>query len=192
MRSPVTLSIGILFLVSACALSPQVVPVNPVLDTSGIAQRGAGSAISVTVSDRRDDQVLGSRGGVYSDTALLTTDTDITANIRTAVISALGSLGIITHADSDGPALNIYLDELDYRAFRSNNSLYSVSTDAAINVVCKNRLHTLDNNYRISDKKDYIKAPSERENTSIINNTLASALNRLLEDDKMLECLEGR
>lgn len=184
--------IATLLLFTGCALSPQVVPVNPALDTTGMAGRGSGPAISVLVTDRRDDAVLGSRGGVYSDTALLTTDAGLTGSIRTAVIAALGRLGYTTLAASNGPSLNIYVDKLEYQALRSNNSLYTISTNADVNVVCRNQLHTLDNNYRVSDKQDYLKAPSERENTTIINKTLASALNRLFEDDKMLDCLQGR
>ena len=69
-------------LLTACGLSPQVVHINPELtDAKGIPAP-SGTSFNLTVTDSRQSPVLGPRGGVYKETAVLKTEGDITGKVK--------------------------------------------------------------------------------------------------------------
>ena len=52
-------------LISACAISPQSIPLNPSV-TVKAQNIGMGRSMNLKVVDTRPDPVLGSRGGIYA------------------------------------------------------------------------------------------------------------------------------
>ena len=179
----------VLVLLYGCALSPQIISVSPSLDTAEATRRQTDNTISIRVSDSRPMTVVGSRGGIYRETSTLTTADNMTSNIREALTSAFNGLGYNV-ASSGGIVLTVNISELLYNIER-NNAVNTITTSATVNVTCQNPSNTLNNDYKITDKKDYIKAPSQQENERIINTTLASALNRIFNDTNFLRCLDG-
>jgi uncharacterized lipoprotein YajG len=69
--------------------------------------------------------------------------------------------------------------------------LYTISTSTTVRAICENNSTTLTNDYSITDSQDYVTTPSREENEQIINKTLASALNRMFQDEQLLACLAG-
>ncbi len=179
------LSISIL---SACALSPQVISLNPEISVSEGNEQQFSKAINIMVNDTRDSSVLGSRGGIYSDTALLTTADNMTSNLKNILENAFSSLGYNVFGNSGSNILTVNIDELSYNADRQT-AVTKVVTSASVGVSCQNPQQTMNNTYRITDTKDFITTPTARQNRDAINSTLTTAMNRMFDDETLLSCL---
>ncbi|MEX2353169.1 MAG: YajG family lipoprotein [Gammaproteobacteria bacterium] len=175
-------------LLAACALSPQTVTLSPVLTLSPGEAPGRLNTLAITVNDSRTDNVIGARGGVYRETSLITSSPDMPRSLQLRISEAFRDLGynvVSNNADAD---LSINIAELKYTASGSN-TITAVETTAAIRVKCRNDNYRMNNDYRITDKQEVLKAPSVSRNSEIINATLSSALQRMFDDEKLLDCI---
>lgn len=177
--------------ISACALSPQVIEVSPVLDYENATMADRQNPISIQVTDARQDGVLGSRGGVYSDTALLTSNPGMISNIRNALVDAFTALGYQVSENSNQASLTVMVSELSYSNQKST-ALNNITTRAAVKVTCRNQRSTMNNDYAITDQKEFVKLPSENVNTNLVNTTLGSTLNRMFQDQTLFSCLDNQ
>ncbi len=178
-------------LISACALSPQVIDVSPTLQVEMSAAQNKINPITVVVNDSRPSNQLGSRGGVYSDTALLTTNQDMTTEIRAALVGAFESIGFSVSNNLTPTGLNVSILELSYNN-QKKTAVNSVTVRAVVKVECRNQQYSMENEYTITDSQDYIKLPSDKENVNIVNSTLSTALNRMFQDEKLFSCLSNQ
>ena len=71
-----SLLIVLIAFLAGCAYSPQQITVNPVINTE-TESYGAGRGLTVSVEDARSNKELGSRGGAYKDTSLITIDNSL-------------------------------------------------------------------------------------------------------------------
>ncbi len=174
-------------LLYGCALSPQVVTIAPDIPVDNELPRKS-NAISLTVKDIRNDHMLGSRGGVYQDTAVIRTDGDITPVLRQRLAEAFSGLGYRV-SDNGDAELIVNLARLAY-IVHGDRRINEVETTAAIHVTCRNGDFSMNNDYRIVDRKKVLKAPSESANEQMINDTLSATLQRLLVDQALVDCLD--
>ena len=178
-----------MLLLSACALSPQVIGINPDISILEESEQQYNKTISVVVNDARNSNILGSRGGIYSDTALLSTAEDMTINLKNNLENAFSSMGYNVFG-SGGNILTINIQELSYNAGRET-TVTKVVTSASVDVSCQNQSQTMNNTYRITDTKDFITTPTSGQNREVINSTLSTALNRMFSDQNLLNCLNN-
>ena len=92
-----TLLLITLSLLVACAYSPQQITINPSVDTSA-EDYGLGRSVQIVVEDHRAVKELGSRGGVYKDTSLITIGNSITEAIAGAAEARLAIQGFNTNS----------------------------------------------------------------------------------------------
>jgi uncharacterized lipoprotein YajG len=112
----------------------------------------------------------------------------LTLSVKNSLTSAFRILGYSVVDNNSDVSLSVNIADLRYTAFGDRN-VNAVETSAAVGVSCRNRDFVMNNEYRTTDKQDVLKAPSAAKNQEIINATLSTALQRMFNDEKLLECI---
>lgn len=186
----ITLAWLTLLLLGGCALSPQLVTLHPNPRVPD-ANVGHGSPVQVRVVDRREDQVIGTRGGVYGKTALIRTANDLSVAIRQTVRNSLQRLGFdTTGVGRDAPRLTVEICGLSY--VPDDGALVSwVRTRACLRAVAKRGDTTYRATFRTRVKHQLLLTPDAEHNEAMITQVLERSLERLLNDDTLLQFLAG-
>lgn len=180
----------VLLLTAGCALSPQTVSINPALTAADTTIAGNDTAVALEVVDTRGSPVIGHRGGVYSETATISTEADITATVRRNLAAALEKSGYRVEAAGSAPVLRVEIAGLDY-SVREKDVSREITTVARINAVFSRAGRTYNNTYTITRHKSMLAAPGTDDNAELINATLAAALQRLLGDGELFGFITG-
>jgi uncharacterized lipoprotein len=170
----------------ACALSPQVVQIRPVLEPGRETALSAPATVALAVADVRPNAVVGHRGGVYA-TASISTAADTPDTVRTALAAALGARGFRVMAPDETAAirLDVELVELGYVARQEKLKLV-IETSATVRARSVSGDTTRTGEYRDRRTKEALKPPGEFENAELINAVLSGALQRLVADPELL------
>lgn len=185
MRVQAILTVCMALMLGACALSPQQVTINPTLE-SGKSNIGEGRTLSVEVVDAREQPAIGSRGGMYKDTSLITPANDLADAIRDASARKFREMGFVVQAAKGASAdITIFVDELSYRDPDSSVG-FEVELESILRVVAKQNGDTYTGRYQVKNKKTYATVPGRDRNEEMINETLSGALQRLFNDPKLL------
>lgn len=181
---------------AGCALSPQTVTLTPLVDV-GMPFTGHGRALELTVTDDRGQTVIGSRGGIYGDTALLTPRTDIAQTLRQALAERLSAAGFqVRPAQTTAPAsLNVSLRQLHYQignpAGPAGSLLNDVRVEAVLEATARRDEQSRSAQYRASSVRRVLGYPSEADNEAMINESVDQTLRQLLQDPALLQLLAG-
>ncbi len=180
--------ICLLFLVSACAYTPQqaTLEVTPEIAKANI---GAGKTVAVSVVDERLEKSLGHRGTAYGKAAAITTDQDLTKVIREAFYKALTSKGfkpVSTLQKADKKL------ETELRHFE-----YSTSTGfwtGGIHVKGAMKVYAsgspkYENMYRIEKEERVVLVPGAESNERILNEGLTMLVEKIFQDEALLNVL---
>ncbi len=170
-----------------CALSPQVVNIRPPITVTAADSGVVKGELALDVSDGRDSPILGHRGGVYSETATISTREDITGELEQILSLALERMGY--RVTDSAPVLNVTVTALDY-SVRKEKVTRTVRIHASVDASFGIDRRTYTNTYRITRTREMLTAPDAAENETLINETLAAALQRMLRDEKLLSLIE--
>lgn len=175
------------WMLSGCALSPQTVPLQPALaiDESNIGQ---GRSVALDAIDHRAEKTIGTRGGVYRDSATISTGDDVAAALRRSMADALGAQGFRV-LEAGAPAdfgMMVGLDQLSYRAY-GDPVVRTVEIAAKVSNVITRGEQRYAASAGVSDTRNVLRAPAPEDNEAYINDTLAKALEKLLKDPRYLE-----
>jgi len=177
----------VVWTLSGCALSPQSVPLQPVLaiDESDVGQ---GRSVALDAVDNRAEKTIGTRGGVYRDSATISTGDDVAAALRRSMADALGAQGFRV-LEAGAPAdfgMTVGLDQLTYRA-HGDPVVRTVEIAAKVSNVITRDGQRYAASAGVSDTRNVLRAPAPEDNEAYINDTLAKALEKLLNDPRYLE-----
>lgn len=181
----ISLLFGLLFLMTACAYSPQIISVTPqvVVDQAMVGQ---GRVIRVEAIDRRENPVLGTLGGIYGDTSGITLANNVEKALEGSVSDALVQLGFVVDTSYQGDLrLVVHLDELVYS---SPDNLYSnkVEMQTAVSIEATNADKTYIKTYRSKGEKRFVAHPDKEANQQQINALLSKTLERIFKDTAFL------
>ena len=178
----------LLAVLSACALSPQTVTIEPALQVEQAQAIGQGRTLALEVVDSRPSAIIGKRGGVYPETSSISTTGDITPNIWRAVSAVLSDYQFsVVEGDADGSLkMKVVIESIDYVA-SGGSRVTGVTTSAVVGVVCVNGTREFTGRYRGNTSRDIFITPDTEDNQKLINETLAKVLNRVVSDEKLLE-----
>src|SRR5690625_3979451 len=99
-----------------CAVSPQQVEVRPSLPLDADTW-GRSLPVAVQVEDRREETILGSRGGIYGESSTVTVSNDLGLAVGRAVNAYLATQGFQTNAAGEGATrLRVFVEWLAYLA----------------------------------------------------------------------------
>lgn len=180
-------------LLSACGLSPQAVVVEPKPDVAYQAL-GQNQPVAVQVRDDRPEDHLGSRGGTYADTSVLTIGNDLPKAIYDAVTNGLHQQGF--NAMNPGQTdhrLEVTLEELLYTP-AEGAVVNRVTVDAFLRAdVYKGHQHLYTNTYKSQTLHNTVSTPTAKKNQAFITEELNRTLTRMLQDKNLLTVLrDGR
>ena len=176
-----------------CANSPQQLTPEPKLTTQ-LAPVGHGQAVSVRVVDGRPSPTLGSRGGLYPETALISVNAqDVLPKLQAQAEAAVRLLGFTPSANAPGaPQLTITLAELKYQS--PKDGLYV--TEASIGATFKSDVtagtRRYSGRYAASLNQRFGMSPNQETNTKLVSDVLSDALTRLFKDPSIGSLLSAQ
>ncbi len=174
--------VSIIFMVvllGGCALSPQEIDVSPRININA-AQSVASKPINVTVFDQRSISLIGSRGGVYSETSSLSTNDSFTLSIQSSVELALRQMGFKITDSQEAIQLQVYIDQLSYEV--PEGYVSQVDLRAVTRVVIKKGSETFTGKYSSDIQQKLITAPSNKKNVELVNQVLSDVMGRAFND----------
>ena len=175
-----TLGLSLSVLISGCAVSPQSIVINPQVAASGPAY-GQGRALVINVDDRRSSGVLGSRGGVYETSSLITISNDINGALLLAAQSAAAQLGFDGTSSAKPATLTLSLDELIYDT-QTQNLINTVTIIAKITLTTTIGSSTHTGHYQTERSHKLPQLPDAQKNQDIISEALSTSLERGFSD----------
>ncbi len=175
-----------LSLLSACALSPQKVTLSPEVNVA-TAEYGQGRSINVMVEDNRDTEIIGVRGGVYSDTSTITAGGDYKTELAHAMANGLTQWGFVSHvgATSDAIQFTLSVDEITY--LPPERSVAGKSkVDVAVSIKVLKGMKQYSGRYSASGEQGHATTPSEEKNAEHINRIIGLALEEVFADEGLV------
>ena len=177
---------------AACALSPQVVVVNPELKVAANASNAKPISISIEVVDTRSSVIIGQRGGLYAETSDISTDENMAATLQRNVSRAFSELGYVAAKKGEvaDVSLTIRIINISYAANTEKKILKNIETKLEISAVCRKNDKEFTGSYSSVRKKDLITSPSEQENEQLVNAAFSAVLETMLQDTDLITFID--
>ena len=169
------------FFIAACALSPQIIVIEPVINVQGKADWPR--TLRLQVTDGRDSPIIGQRGGIYKNTSHISTSEDMTTTLRKSLAKALQKQG---HTVSDGAAdadLSVRVNDMYYTVHKGK-VLYTIEVHVDVSAIIKKQGREFTGDYRATRKKDELKLPGIEGNEELVNEAMALVLEHMLTNDE--------
>lgn len=187
----ITLALASLLLLTACAQSPQAIRVVPNF-SAPIAQDGRNSPVNVRVSDNRQNKVLGSRGGTYRDTSVITIANNLSLAVEKPLAKHMAAMGYDTDSLSvDTLDLHVIFDSLVYNHPIEKEVGHDMEMLASVNVEARRGNEHYEGRYRVKRKQKFFNAPNESRNAELVNELVVEVLSSMFEDPKLVAFLRG-
>ncbi|MDE3735650.1 MULTISPECIES: YajG family lipoprotein [Pseudomonas] len=165
-----------------CALSPQQLSPQPKL-TGPLTPMGQGQPVVVRVADGRPSPVLGTRGGIYSDTSAISVQSqDILPRLQAEAEAAVRLLGFTPSPNAyNAPQLTLTLADLKYQSPKETY-VTEANISASFRVDVQNSTRRYSGKYGASLNQRFGTAPNQQTNTKLVSDVLSDALTRAFKD----------
>ena len=169
---------------AACAYSPQQITINPVINTAA-ENYGNGRAVNVSVEDGREVKVLGSRGGIYKDTSVITIANSMTDAIASAARAKLAVQGFNTNSGlAEAAQVKIIVDQLSYDVPEQSVGK-KVKLSAVLKLDVSAGGQSYQGRYKSDSERQTVVTPRMAQNEEMINTLISDTLARLFSDPKL-------
>ncbi len=187
-----TLLIMFALIITGCALSPQVIVINPELYVEKTSTATKPVILRLDVVDGRSSEFIGKRGGIYEETSDISTDPNMKASISRNLATALNSMGymVARQGEASDAALTVRITNIDY-TINKEKVLYKVETKVDIQAICRKGTKEFTGGYSAIRKKEYVKVPSMGQNETIVNEAMEVALQTMLKDSDLFAFIDG-
>lgn len=174
--------------VSGCAWTAQQVNLRPVVNVSRV-DLGQGRPVRVEVEDERPANALGTKvvvGG--GEITPVQQPADV---VSTALVQGMTDLGFkpFREGQSDAPTMRVELRAIDYKVTQGFWA-GGLTVDVAMKAICiveRQRLHEKLHRGHYEDAIQVVQSQSQNE--TYINTALSEAINQVLGDRDLLQCL---
>jgi uncharacterized lipoprotein len=171
-------------LVVACAHSPQQVTIAPVLSMEGDPY-GNNRPVNVTVDDRREAKTIGSRGGIYSETSVITIKNDLSQAVLAAAKGKLAVQGFdVNSGNADATSLVVVIDDISFEPLNS-----AIGNVIEVQVVFLAELNSggekFSSSYTSKSNRKTVMAPNEEENSELLTGLVSKTMDRMFADPKL-------
>ena len=182
----------IVVLLSGCALSPQSVPIRPVI--SAPSSLASGQPLIIEVIDNRARDDFGARGGIYQ-TAVIRPLNNVATAVQQALAVQLAQAGFQPvdagrSGSGDAPRLQIGIQTIDYRLIATGVA-QTVEVTVALQASAEQRGRQTHGIYRATNSQQSVNFLTAEQNERLLNQTLSQALQQLLQDRTLLSVLTG-
>ncbi|WP_269617598.1 YajG family lipoprotein [Zhongshania sp. BJYM1] len=184
--------VSVALLITACAQSPQAIQIAPEFTTPALTT-GNDSPVNVRVSDQRANKVLGSRGGPYRETSVITLANDLSLPVEKALSSYMASMGY--NVDSLNPNttdLHVIFTSLVYDHPKEDGVGYDMDMLATVEVQASRGIEHYEGRYRVKRNQKFFNAPSNSHNTKLVNDLVAEVLVSMFSDPKLVAFLHKK
>lgn len=185
----IALVIG-LALLAACAQSPQKIVLEPNFPAPD-AKVGQGQPVHVRVSDDRSDKVLGSRGGVYRDTATFSLADSLSLAVQPALQEHMKALGFnVESLNPNTVDLHVVFESLVYNHPEDSGLGHDMDMQAKVRVEASRQDGSrYEGRYRVKRQQKFFNAPSTSQNEDLVNTLVVEVLQSMLDDPKLMRFL---
>lgn len=187
-----TVLIMFVLVIGGCALSPQVIVIDPDLYVEKTSTATKPVILRLDVVDGRSSEFIGKRGGIYEETSDISTDPNMNASISRKLATTLNSMGymVARQGEASDAALTVRITSIDYK-INKEKVLYKVETKVDIQAVCRKGTREFTGGYSAIRKKEYVKVPSMGQNETIVNEAVSVALQTMLKDADLFAFIDG-
>ncbi|WP_458525429.1 YajG family lipoprotein [Onishia taeanensis] len=185
------LTMLLLLAVAGCSSSPQYLKAAPQV-SGNLPASGSGQAVTLSVIDGRESDVLGSRSGAVMGTDTITLQTgDVLPQLRSQAEYALRQMGFTPADDTDAtrPRLTLTLERLDYAHGNRQPLLGEAELEAVFEAEATHGGEGYVGRYTSRRSQSYALRPDVEENTQMINDLLSDGLNRAFGDPALGQLL---
>ena len=165
----------------SCAETPQQVVVAPPLSTDNMIN-GQGQSIALTVTDEREDPVLGSRGGVYAETSVITLERNFEQKLQKQLTAKLTQHNFTIDPMSLETTWNVKLQELTYQVVKVDQLKDNIVIKGKLGFEINKANKTFTKSYGASRMQAVFSKPSDQKNSELINRVLADMIDAMLAD----------
>jgi uncharacterized lipoprotein len=177
------------FMLFGCvAKSPQQVQLTPELVTPNLIT-GQGMSIQLDIEDVRQNKVLGSRGGVYEDTSLITLQDGSVDALAAALEGKLQEAGFNLEDASETRWL-VELKSLTYDVVDVTSAREDIRVNTELQLTIYKGNSRYRNDYKAFRTMEVLTIPTDEKNASLINSVVSDAINSLLQDSKITEFMQ--
>lgn len=180
--------LGVALFVAGCAVSPQQVAVEPRTDESFPSAASSGISVNVLVRDTRETAELGSLGGTYPESSMLTASNNITGDIQALLAGKLVDAGYDVVTEGARFQLRVDLRELSYERDSSGvGSEVRVVADLLARI--EEGSAYFENTYIERQSQTRATRPTAEDNKMFVEETLNASLDRLVRSQRLNEFL---
>ena len=175
-------------LLTGCAQSPQQLQLNPRVQAATL---GAGTAV-VTVQSRDDRGTarVGSRGGVYANSSLITTPQDFAQRLADAYATALQQSGAVTVASSAPLQMTVALNKFTIST-PQRRVLPEISYSAQISVDAVREGQRRSYRYSVTQTHKLPQIPDDAKNQQLVDSLFNELLRRAIADEELNQFILG-
>lgn len=182
----VCLATAATFLLSGCMFHAQTVHLQPQVQYVD-SNDGHGLPVTIVVKDERPTQDLGHRGNGVASAATITSDSDVAAIVKQALVQALTHRGfkIVGNGNAMDSTLTVRVRALKtelHQGFWTGHQ----EANAAAEVTVEKNGHTYDHFYRVDSKRSKFWVPTAGQNSEYINAALSNLIEKISNDEKLI------
>ena len=184
------LGVGLLLLLAGgCATAPKVAPIDPTPEVHS-ASMGQSVPVALSVVDERPQESLGEYQDAFGRQMPVRLGDNLVAAIREKTGEALATLGFVPVHDGEGfdRRLRIEVLRLDYQAAQGVVS-GELMVWAELRGVVTNGDTTYSVRYKMLKKKNGLFNAGSSESLLLVNQTLTTVLESLLQDQRLVYIL---
>jgi uncharacterized lipoprotein YajG len=169
---------------SSCAqLSPQLLTFESDLASDEVVH--APVTMTITVKDNRDEQVIGYRGGIYSDTSTIESKQPLAAQVEQIAADAFTSGGAEITTTFPQFDVQISIDEFSYVSEEVKTGIKRSTGTAKMSIAVTSGQGTFKNSFKTSEYIETLGYPSEEQNEELLSNIFNSVMKRMLSDPEL-------
>lgn len=176
-------------IVSGCTFTSQAVQVTPELKLNN-AMKGTGKTVKITVVDERSSKSLGQRGASNIG-ADLTIQGELANIVDSTIKTGLEKQGFSNSNNAVGKSakLKVVIRNLDYKVITGFWS-GTIRSECGVKAVCKSSSgNEYEKLYNGLFEKGAIVVANEEENNKYVSAAVSDAINKLLNDKDLGQCL---
>lgn len=180
-----------LVVVSGCAWTAQQVNLRPVVSVSRV-DLGHGRPVRVEVDDERSANAIGTKVAIGGGE--ITPVQQPAEVVSTAIVQGMSELGFkpLREEQSNAPTMRVELRAIDYKVTQGFWA-GGLNVDVAMKAICVvERQRTYEKLHRGHYEDAIQVAQSQSQNETYINSALSEAINQVLGDRELLQCLATR
>ena len=182
-------ALALLMLIQGCALTPQNLHLDPVIDYTGQSVT-TDTLIGLSVVDSRDSKKLGRVGDPKKEMVDVTLDEDFLPLLNQRVTEVLEQRGFSVVPDSGAMTRSISVS-IDSLVLNSAKRPLDFETElkAELSAEAHNALGKYDRAYYVRTYKTTAGPPYAKHSNELVNDAVSQALSDMLNDDKLFELL---